>query len=177
MKKRILVTVLGMTVVLAAGCGGNKEESKSSTSKEESKTEESISLEDVEVHETADDYEEELSEELEDMSAELEDTTVETEIIEMPVTFINNTGVDVYCLYASTGDTDEWEEDLLGDTMLEPGDYVEVDFVFSADETIWDFAIEDVDGNLLEFYDLDFEGYGSDGMTVSFNDDGTVEMY
>lgn len=98
------------------------------------------------------------------------------EIVTMPITFVNNTDMDIYRLYASSTETDDWEEDILGDTLLEPGDYIEVDFSYSEEETIWDFAIEDEEENLLEYYDMDFEDYGEEGITICLNEDETAEI-
>lgn len=90
------------------------------------------------------------------------------------VTFINDTGIDIYYLYAS--DTDDWEEDILDVDVLEYGQAFEVDFIHTSDQTVWDFRIEDLDENYLEFYDLDFDEYGDDGIAVTLNADGTADI-
>lgn len=96
--------------------------------------------------------------------------------LEMPITFVNDTDMDIYSLYASSTETDDWEEDILEETVLEPGEYVKVDFTYTEEETTWDFAIKDNDDNMLEYYDMDFENYGSDGITIYFNQDGTAKI-
>lgn len=147
MKKKIILSVLiGTAFMLLAGCKKSEDELISSSS-----------------HEKGNKQKKEHSEE-------------EPEIIEMPITFVNNTGTDIYCLYSSPSETDDWEEDILGDEILEPGDYVWVDFTYSSDSPVWDFAIEDYDRNKSEFYDLDFEDYGSDGVTIVLNNDGVADL-
>lgn len=97
--------------------------------------------------------------------------------IVMPITFVNNTDIDIYNLYASTTDTDDWEEDLLGDTIMEPGDYAEINFYYDTDNLIWDFAIVDNKENKLEFYNLDLGNYNEQtGITIYLEDDGTADI-
>ncbi len=88
------------------------------------------------------------------------------ETIDFPVTVQNNTGVDIYCLYASVSGTDEWEEDILADEVLEDGDSCEITFTVDADSLVWDWKIEDYEGNTLEFYDLDFSDCSVDGAVL-----------
>lgn len=97
------------------------------------------------------------------------DTEGEPEVKTLPITFVNSTGVDIYCLYASSTNTDNWEEDILDQDMLPAGESFIVDFTFTTDEQIWDFAIEDFEGNVLEFYDLDFSQFDEEGGTIVLN--------
>lgn len=154
MKKRILYAVVaGMVLLTATGCGSDKADSGYSSSSKEEKVREA-DKDDVD-----------------------EDDTDSEDVIVMPTTFVNNTGVDIYCLYASVADTDEWEEDILEEDLLESSDYVMVNFWYASDETVWDFAIEDSEGNKLEFYDIDFSDYDeSEGVTIYLNDDGTADF-
>lgn len=121
----------------------------------------------------------------EDSKSSSKEETVQTDdkddadddVIVMPTTFVNVTGVDIYSLYSSEADNDDWEEDLLEDEVLETGDYALVDFYYNSDATVWDFAIEDSEGNMLEFYDIDFSDYDdSEGVTIYLNDDGTADL-
>lgn len=105
-----------------------------------------------------------------------ESSSKKEKVITMPITFVNNTDMDIYRLYASCTETDDWEEDILGNTLLEPGDYIEVDFSYNEEETTWDFAIEDEEESMFEYYDMDFEDYGEDGITICLNEDGTAEI-
>lgn len=105
------------------------------------------------------------------------DDAASEDVIVMPTTFVNNTGVDIYCLYASVSDTDDWKDDILEEDVLGTSDYAMVNFWYEPDETVWDFAIENLEGDMLEFYDIDFSDYDeSEGVTIYLNDDGTAEL-
>ncbi|GHV94906.1 hypothetical protein AGMMS50293_12260 [Spirochaetia bacterium] len=72
------------------------------------------------------------------------------------VTVINETGYDIYFLYFSPSDSDEWGEDLLGDEILESG--------FSFDITLpaggkWDVLAEDEDGDSYTIMGISIQGY------------------
>lgn len=154
MKKRILYAVVaGMMMLTATGCGSDKDNTKTADS---SKVEDEV--------DDADDTDD----------TDLED---DEDVIVMPTTFVNQTGVDIYYLYASVAETDDWEEDILEEELLASDDYAMVNFWYTQDETVWDFAIEDSEGNMLEFYDIDFSDYDdSEGVTIYLNDDGTADI-
>ena len=155
-RKILLTAVTGMALMLAVGCGSSSEDTKSSSNDKKQEDTNATSSNDNEQ----------------------EDVNDEPEVLEMPITFVNNTEIDIYCLYASTSDTDDWEEDLLGDNVMEPGDYAEINFMYTEDETVWDVAIEDDEENVLEFYDLNLEDYDEqDGVTIYLNNDGTADIY
>lgn len=100
----------------------------------------------------------------------------ESETITLPVTVVNNTGIDIYGFYASTTDVDDWEEDVLGDRILYAGDSFLINFSFGSSQLIWDFAIEDVYGEMLEFYDMDFSECSMEGAVLTLYDDGTAYL-
>lgn len=101
-----------------------------------------------------------------------EKTMSEDEVFTVPITVVNNTGIDIYGLYASTADIDDWEEDILGYEILENGESFDIDFSFTLSETIWDFAIKDIDDNMIEFYDMDLSKYKSNGAILTLKYDG-----
>ena len=96
---------------------------------------------------------------------------------ELPVTIVNHTGVDIYYMYASVTQTDEWEEDILGDDYLAAGDSKDITFYFDDSHTVWDWMIEDIEGNSLEFYDLNFAGCSLSGATLILDEDGNATLY
>lgn len=104
------------------------------------------------------------------------DTEVISETVTFPLTVINHTGEDIYELYASVVHTDDWEEDILGANVLENGDSFVINFEITEDMLVWDFKIANEDGDMLEFYDVDFSDYNMDGAMLIFNDDGTATM-
>ena len=73
------------------------------------------------------------------------------EILRYNVHVINNTGFDIYALYASEPDVDNWEEDLLEYGIVYDGERVDIEFVITEEDLDWDFAIEDCEGTALEF--------------------------
>ena len=42
------------------------------------------------------------------------------------IAVVNNTGQPIFYIYISTSDTDNWEEDVLGDNVLMPGGTVNI---------------------------------------------------
>lgn len=96
-----------------------------------------------------------------DSKADLEQNAEETEIKELTlsVTVVNNTGVDIYGLFASTADIDNWEEDILGDNILWAGESFIIEFTYLSNQTEWDFAMSDSAGEMIEFYGLDFSEF------------------
>ena len=102
------------------------------------------------------------------------------EQLQFNLTVVNNTGVDIYRLYASETNTDNWEEDILGDDILYAGEQFLIVFTITEDNMDWDFAIEDSQGNMLEFYDLSFADCDVDGATLVLDYDGeeaTASLY
>ena len=81
---------------------------------------------------------------------------------------MNDTGVEIYELYASPSSMDEWSEDLLGEGTIGDGMQGVSEFVFSADTLVWDFLIVDGEGTELPFYGLDFTEASTENTTVTF---------
>lgn len=101
---------------------------------------------------------------------------VDSETITLPITVVNNTGIDIYGFYASLADVDNWEEDILDDQILYAGESFLINFSFSLDQLVWDFAIEDVYSETLEFYGMDFSECSMDGAVLTLYDDGTASL-
>ena len=102
------------------------------------------------------------------------------EILRYNVHVINNTGFDIYALYASEPEVDDWEEDLLGNDILRNGERVDIEFVITEEDLDWDFAIENFEGNILEFYGLSFAECDVKGATLILEYDGyegTASLY
>lgn len=96
----------------------------------------------------------------------------EKETLSFNLSVVNDTGVDIYALYASQPEVDDWEEDILADEVLCDGDTIDVEFTVTEDTLDWDFAIEDIEGNIIEFYGLSFEDCSVDGATLILEYDG-----
>lgn len=63
------------------------------------------------------------------------------------VTFTNNTSVAVNEIYGSNTGADTWEEDVLGNDILEPGGAVDVDFDDGTGYCKFDFKVTFADGD------------------------------
>ena len=104
----------------------------------------------------------------------------EKETLSFSLSVVNDTGVDIYALYASEPDVDNWEEDLLEDGIVYDGERVDIEFVITEEDLDWDFAIEDFEGNVLEFYGLSFAECDVEGATLILEYDGykgTASLY
>ena len=70
-------------------------------------------------------------------------------------TVVNKTGIEIHELYVTPHDSDDWEDDILGEDTLANG--AEVDIKFSRKEKAksWDLKVVDADGNSIEWESLD----------------------
>ena len=66
----------------------------------------------------------------------------------------NQTGVEINSLYVSPHDSDDWEEDILGQETLPSGKSVKITFDDREKKAHWDVKVTDKDGNSLEWDDL-----------------------
>lgn len=69
-------------------------------------------------------------------------------------TLHNATGVEINSLYVSPHDSDDWEEDVLGQDTLPSGQSVKITFDDRDKHVHWDLKVTDKDGNSLEWDDL-----------------------
>src|SRR6185436_10610505 len=61
----------------------------------------------------------------------------------------NETGVEINSLYVSPHDSDDWEEDILGEDTLPNGKSVKITFDDRNKKVHWDLKVTDKDGNSL----------------------------
>lgn len=104
----------------------------------------------------------------------------EEKVLNFSLDVVNNTGVDIYAFYASEKDIDNWEEDLLGNEILYDGNSINIIFTITANDLDWDFAMEDMYGNMIEFYGLSFADCDVNGATLILEYDGlngTATLY
>jgi hypothetical protein len=66
----------------------------------------------------------------------------------------NQTGVEINSLYVSPHDSDDWEEDILGQDTLANDESIKITFDDREKHTHWDLKVTDKDGNSLEWEDL-----------------------
>jgi hypothetical protein len=70
-------------------------------------------------------------------------------------TLVNETGVTIHEFHCSTVNTEKWEEDILGQDVLENGQSVDIKFHAAEDDCNWDLMVKDSDGNSLEWNNID----------------------
>ena len=66
----------------------------------------------------------------------------------------NQTGVEINSLYVSPHDSDDWEEDILGEDTLPNGKSLKITFDDRDKHVHWDLKVTDKEGNSLEWDDL-----------------------
>lgn len=92
----------------------------------------------------------------------------EEEILAIPVTLVNHTGLELYQMYLyKASETDK------GDNLVEDMEYLDGNATFNIlnlymteEEMLWHLEAMDEKGNVIESADIDFTGYGEDGVTV-----------
>ena len=70
-------------------------------------------------------------------------------------TLHNETGVEIHSLYVSPHDSDDWQDDILGQETLPNGESVKVTFDNREKQAKWDLKVTDKNGNALEWENLD----------------------
>lgn len=64
---------------------------------------------------------------------------------------VNKTGIEIYALYVTPHDSDDWGDDILGADTLAANDDLEITFSRKEKAKLWDLRIEDSDGNYIEW--------------------------
>ena len=67
---------------------------------------------------------------------------------------VNKTGVEIYALYVTPHNADDWGEDILGVDTLLADESVEVTFSRREKAKLWDLRVEDEDGAFIEWENL-----------------------
>lgn len=70
-------------------------------------------------------------------------------------TLVNSTGVEIDKVFISPHDSDDWEEDILGQDTLPDGEKVDIKFNRAETAPLWDLRVEDSKGNSIEWENLD----------------------
>src|SRR4029079_7614313 len=65
----------------------------------------------------------------------------------------NQTGVEINSLFVSPHDSNDWEQDVLGEETLASGESVKIVFDDREKKVHWDLKVTDKDGNSLEWED------------------------
>ena len=84
---------------------------------------------------------------------------------------VNNTGYDIYVVNVSPASSDNWEEDVLGSSILPNGESVRVNFGVGNTQ-YWDLQVKFQDGSGLYWESIDLLSYGQ----IILNGDGTANF-
>lgn len=63
-------------------------------------------------------------------------------------TLVNESGVDIYSLFISETENENWEEDMLGDDVLLDGERLQIEFGGHS-ACLWDMMVTDVEDEAL----------------------------
>lgn len=69
-------------------------------------------------------------------------------------TLHNDTGVEIHSLYVSPHDSNDWQDDILGQDTLPSGESLKITFDNREKQEKWDLKVTDKDGNALEWENL-----------------------
>src|SRR5687768_635637 len=69
-------------------------------------------------------------------------------------TVVNKTGVEIYALYVTPNNSDEWGNDILGVDTLRAGETLDISFSRKEKAKLWDLRIEDEAGTFIEWKNL-----------------------
>ena len=64
---------------------------------------------------------------------------------------VNKTGIEIYALYVTPHDSDDWGDDILGTDTLARNADIEIVFHRKEKAKMWDLRIEDEDGDFIEW--------------------------
>ncbi len=70
-------------------------------------------------------------------------------------TVVNKTGIEVHELYVTPHDSDDWEDDILGEDTLTNGAEVDIKFSRKEKAKLWDLKVVDADGSEVTWENLD----------------------
>jgi len=83
-------------------------------------------------------------------------------------TLVNATGVEIDKVFVSPHDSDDWEEDILGQDTLSDGQKVDVKFNRAEKSAMWDLRVEDSKENSIEWENLNLLEISK--LTVNYKD-------
>lgn len=153
MRKRVLVSILAACVAVGiSACGGKSKAAPATTAAPETTAAPTTAAPETEAETEAE---------------------AEEDYIQIPVTVVNGTGVDIAALRLSGASLDEWGDDLLDGEIMTHGTYAELLLNVDEDNLAWDMQVEDTDGNSLEWYDIDISDMPSDGFVIELLWDGS----
>lgn len=97
----------------------------------------------------------------------------QSQSVTVPVTIVNNTGVELHGLAMSPTKQTSWGSNLLTTTMPN-GSNVKVNITFTKDTLVWDLNMTDSAGDSIEFYGIDFSACSTTGATLTLTYDAAT---
>lgn len=70
-------------------------------------------------------------------------------------TVLNKTGIEIHELYVTPHDSNDWEDDILGEDTLANGAEVDIKFSRKEKAKLWDLKVVDADGSEVTWENLD----------------------
>ena len=101
-----------------------------------------------------------------DEVAEESSESEESNIIEVPVTIKNSTGVEFAGLYMSGASLEEWGDNLIEGSPLADGESKELTLYVDANNLQWDLLIEDHEGATVTWNAVDISEMSTEGFTM-----------
>ena len=97
----------------------------------------------------------------------------EDEVFDPTFQLVNDTEYDINEVYVSSSDSDDWEEDVMGEDILEAGARLNVNFNTDSRKRYWDIKVVDEEGdeNVFEHFDLS----RVHTIVLTYNGDGEME--
>jgi hypothetical protein len=113
-------------------------------------------------------------------------------------TVVNKTGVEIYALYVTPHNSNQWGDDILGVDTMADGNTLDISFSRKEKAELWDLRIEDKSGAYLEWENLNLlaidtvtlyykngkttaliteKDWNLEGTWVGYYDDGTKSPY
>ena len=94
------------------------------------------------------------------------DVTEESNVIEVPVSVKNSTGVEFAGLYLSGASLEEWGDNLIDGSPLPDGETKELVLYVDANNLQWDLLVEDHEGATITWSGVDITEMSSEGFTM-----------
>ncbi len=98
-----------------------------------------------------------------------EDSSSSTEeVYSQDFTLVNQTGVEIFAVYISPSTAEEWSDNILTSASLPDGGSTEIIFNSDVDDQYWDLAVEDSEGEAIQWTELDL--FTISELTIMFDD-------
>lgn len=176
MSKKILALMVSAVMVTAALAGCGSDTSSKSSSASSASTTSSSSASTTASSSTAS-TSSSSADKTQSPAPAADNNADASQVIQVPVTIINNTDVDFYELYTSGAGVDSWGDNIIPQGQaLSPGTQLsQIVFTIDANNLKWDLMAKDENGDALEFYDLDLSNCSTDGITISLTYDRNTQ--